>query len=146
MAFNIVIDLYFTLLNYKWWDFSSNTNYTKFLFYYYYSLLNVRYRSLLGLRGLLLIYIWGENSVKGNSIRENPVIHLPVSRTRLLGAYLALAGLLWHSTSLLFGHLGNHCCCNKRTDALVSRTSLYHCRVIRGHLLFYFIISLKALN
>ena len=27
------------------------------------SLLNVRFGSLLGLRGLLLIYMWGENSI-----------------------------------------------------------------------------------
>ena len=30
---------------------------------YYYSLLNVRFGSLLGPRGLLLIYMWGENSI-----------------------------------------------------------------------------------
>jgi hypothetical protein len=35
-------------------------------------LLNVRFGSLLGPRGLLLMYMWGENSV-----RENPVIRLP---------------------------------------------------------------------
>jgi len=29
---------------------------------YYYLLLNVRFGSLLGLRGLLLMYMWGENS------------------------------------------------------------------------------------
>src|SRR6266704_1953799 len=83
--------------------------------YIYYSLLNVRYGSLLGPRGLLLMYMWGENSD-----RENPVIHLPAFGTRLLGACLAPAGRLWYSTSLLFGHLGNHCCRNKPTDALVS--------------------------
>jgi hypothetical protein len=93
-------------------------------------LLNVRYGSLLGPRGLLLIYMWGENSN-----RENPVIHLPAFRTRLLGACLAPAGRLWYSTSLLFGHLGNHCCRNNLIDTLVSRTSLYYCRVIRGCLL-----------
>jgi hypothetical protein len=38
-------------------------------------LLNIRYGSLLGPRGLLLIYMWGENSNK-----ENPVIHLPAFR------------------------------------------------------------------
>jgi hypothetical protein len=32
-------------------------------YYYYYSLLNVRFGSLLGPRGLLLIYMWGEYSV-----------------------------------------------------------------------------------
>src|SRR6266481_5040227 len=83
-------------------------------YYYYYSLLNVRYGSLLGPRGLLLIYMWGENSD-----RENPVIHLPAFRTRLLGT--------WGSPVVLcilnfFGHLGNHCCRNKPTDALVSYT------------------------
>ena len=46
----------------------------------------------LGLRGLLLIYMWGENS-----IRENPVICLPAFRIRLLGACLAPAGRLWYS-------------------------------------------------
>ena len=56
---------------------------------YYYSLLNIQFGSLLGPRGLLLIYMWGENSV-----RENPVIHLPAFRTRLLGACLAPASRL----------------------------------------------------
>src|SRR6266700_313695 len=79
------------------------------------NMLNVRYGSLLGPRGLLLIYMWGENSD-----RENPVIHLPAFGTRLLGACLAPAGHLWYSTSLLFGYLRNHCCHNKPTDALVS--------------------------
>jgi len=32
--------------------------------YIYYSLLNVRFGSLLGPHGLLLIYMWGENSFK----------------------------------------------------------------------------------
>ena len=32
--------------------------------YIYYSLLNVQFGSLLGPRGLLLIYMWGENSFK----------------------------------------------------------------------------------
>src|SRR6266568_4305652 len=85
--------------------------------YYYYSLLNVRFGSLLGPRGLLLIYMWGENSD-----RENPMIHLPAFGTCLLGACLAPAGRLWYFISLLFGHLRNHCCRNKPTDALVSRT------------------------
>ena len=62
-----------------------------------YSLLNVRFGSLLGPRGLLLKYMWGENSD-----RENPVNHLPAFGTRLLGACLAPAGRLWYSTSLLF--------------------------------------------
>ena len=93
-------------------------------------MLNVRFGSLLGPRGLLLIYMWGENSS-----RENPVIHLPAFGTRLLGACLAPAGHLWYSISLLFGHFGNHCCRNKPTDALVSQTPLYYCRVIRGYLL-----------
>src|SRR6266704_3443890 len=84
---------------------------------YYYSLLSVRYGSLLGPRGLLLIYMWGENSD-----RENPVNHLPAFGTRLLGACFAPASRLWCSTSLLFGHLGNHCRRNKPTDALVSYT------------------------
>jgi hypothetical protein len=100
------------------------------LIYYYYSLLNVRYRSLLGPRGLLLIYMWGENSN-----RENLVIHLPAFRTRLLSACLAPTGRLWYSIFLLFGHLGNHCCRNNLMDVLVSQTSLYHRRVIRGCLL-----------
>jgi hypothetical protein len=99
--------------------------------YYYYSLLNVQYGFLLGLCGLLLIYMWGENFNK-----ENPVIHLPAFGTRLLGACLAPAGRLWYSTSLLFSHFGNHYYCNNPTDALVSRTSLYHYKVIRGCLLF----------
>jgi hypothetical protein len=97
---------------------------------YYYSLLNVRYRSLLGPRGLLLIYMWGENSN-----RENPIIHLPAFRTRLLSTCLVPIGYLWYSTSLLFGYLGNYCCCNNPMDTLVLQTSLYHCRVIRGCLL-----------
>jgi len=42
------------------------------------SLLNVRFGSLLGPRGLLLKYMWGENSD-----RENPVTHLPAFGTRL---------------------------------------------------------------
>jgi hypothetical protein len=100
------------------------------IFYYYYSLLNVQYESLLGPRGLLLIYMWGENSNK-----ENPVIHLPTFGTRLLGACLTPTGCLWYSTSLLFGHFGNYCCRNNPTDVLVSRTLLYHYRVIRGCLL-----------
>ena len=83
----------------------------------YYSLLNVRFGSLLGPRGLLLIYMWGENSN-----RENPVNCLPAFGTCLLGACLALVSHLWYSISLIFGHLGNHCCRNKPTDALVSRT------------------------
>ena len=36
------------------------------------------------------------------------------------------------STTLHFDLLGNHCCCNKPTDALVSQTLLYYYRVIRG--------------
>src|SRR6266702_8965592 len=80
-----------------------------------YSLLNVRFGSLLGPRGLLLIYMWGENFD-----RENPMIHLPAFGTRLLGACLAPMGRLWYSTSLLLGRLGNHCCRNKPMDALVS--------------------------
>ena len=38
-------------------------------------------------------------------------------------------------TTLLFNLLGNHCCRNKPTDALVSQTLLYYYRVIRGRLL-----------
>jgi len=34
-----------------------------YYYYYYYLLLNVRFGSLLGPRGLLLIYMWGENSI-----------------------------------------------------------------------------------
>ena len=64
---------------------------------YIYSLLNVRFGSLPGPHGLLLIYMWGENSD-----RENPVIHLPAFGTRLLGACLAPAGRLWYFISLLF--------------------------------------------
>ena len=52
-----------------------------------YFLINVRFGSLLGPRGLLLKYMWGENSD-----RENPVNYLPAFRTRLLGACLAPAG------------------------------------------------------
>src|SRR6266403_1930494 len=35
-------------------------------------------------------------------------------------------------TTLLFNLLRNHYCYNKPTDALVSQTLLYYCRVIRG--------------
>ena len=38
-------------------------------------------------------------------------------------------------TTLYFDLLGNHCCCNKSTDVLVSQTLLYYYRVIRGRLL-----------
>src|SRR6266550_8774397 len=38
-------------------------------------------------------------------------------------------------TTLLFDLFRNHCCRNKPTDALVSQTLLYYCRVIRGRLL-----------
>ena len=55
---------------------------------------------------------------------------------RLLGlAYKAPTSHLWCSTTLLFDLFGNHCCRNKPTDALVSQTLLYYCRVIRGRLL-----------
>src|SRR5438105_15905237 len=79
-----------------------------------YSLLNVRFGSLLGPRGLLLIYMWGENS-----IRENPVNRLPAFRTCQLSACLVPTGYLWYSTSLYFDYLRNHCCRTKPTDALV---------------------------
>src|SRR6266550_5495172 len=55
-------------------------------------------------------------------VRENLMNRLPAFGTCLLGAYLAPAGHLWYSTSLLFGHLGNHCCRNKPMDELVSLT------------------------
>ena len=64
---------------------------------YIYSLLNVRFGSLLGPHGLLLKYMWGENLD-----RENPVNYLPAFGTRLLGACLAPAGRLWCSISLPF--------------------------------------------
>jgi hypothetical protein len=50
----------------------------------------------------------------------------------LLGlACLVPASHLWCSSTLLFDLLGYHCCRNKPTDALVSQTLLYYCRVIR---------------
>ena len=59
---------------------------------------------------------------------------------RLLGlAYKAPARRLRVTcgapTTLLFDLLGNYCCCNKPTDALVLQTLLYYYRVIRGRLL-----------
>src|SRR6266702_6743295 len=64
------------------------------------------------------LYICGEKTL----VRENPMNRLSAFGTCLLSTYLAPAGHLWYSTSLLFGHLGNHCCRNKPTDALVSQT------------------------
>src|SRR6266702_8858053 len=64
------------------------------------------------------LYIYREKT----HVRENPVNRLPAFGTCLLGAYLAPVDHLWYFTSLLFGHLRNHCCRNKPTDALVLRT------------------------
>ena len=82
--------------------------------YIIYSLLNVQYGFLLSPRGLLLIYMWGENSD-----RENPMIYLPAFRARLC-ACLAPAGHLQYFTSLLLAILG--------TIAAVTslRTRQYH--------------------
>jgi len=61
----------------------------------------------------------------------------------LLGlAYKSPVSYQWCSTTLLFNLLGNHCCCNKPTDALVLYTVLYFYRVIRGRLLLAPLLSI----
>src|SRR6266550_2656640 len=85
-----------------------------YIIFILYSLLNVRYGSLLGLHRLLLIYMWGENFDK-----ENPMVHLPAFKTCLLSACLAPVNRLWYFTFLLFGHFGNHCYHNKPMNILV---------------------------
>ena len=69
--------------------------------------------------------------------REKTLLRKPRDLSpHLLGlAYKAPTSYLQCSTTLLFNLLGNHCCRNKPTDALVSQTLLYYCRVIRGRLL-----------
>src|SRR6266704_7221620 len=64
------------------------------------------------------LYTCGEKTL----VRENPMNRLPAFKTCLLGAYLAPVDHLWYFTSLLFGHLRNHCCRNKPTDTLVLQT------------------------
>src|ERR1700733_12860747 len=81
-----------------------------------YLLLNVQFGSLLGPRGLLLITCGEKTLFKKMRKPRNP-------SPRLLGlACKAPASHLWCSTTLLFDLLGNHCCRNKPTDALVSQT------------------------
>ena len=73
------------------------------------------------------LYICGEKTLLRKPRNLSPC---------LLGlAYKAPTSHLQCSTTLLFNLLRNHCCRNKPTDALVSQTLLYYCRVIRGRLL-----------
>ena len=94
------------------------------------SLLNVRFGSLLGLRGLLYIHIGRKLYLRKPRDLSPRLLELtykaPIRRLQV--TYSA-------STTLLFDLLGNHCCRNKPTDALVSQTLLYYYRVIRGRLL-----------
>ena len=62
MALNILTTL--AISNNCKQAFSKAGNLLKLYYYYYYLLLNVQFGSLLGPRGLLLIYMWGENSFK----------------------------------------------------------------------------------
>jgi hypothetical protein len=87
-------------------------------------LLNVRFGSLLG---PLYLHVGRKLNLRKLNLRK-PRDPSPC----LLGlAYLAPASHRWYSAALLFDLLGNHCCRNKPTDALVSHTLLYYCRVIR---------------
>ena len=90
-------------------------------------LLNIQFRSLLGPRGLLYIYIGRKLYLRKP---HNPSPCLLGLAYKAPIKYLQVIYNIF--TILLFNLFRNYCYCNKPINALVLLTLLYYYRVIRG--------------